>query len=749
MKNQRFRHLLTTTIACATLISLTAPHAFAESVSTDISNVDPIATSDIAPNTVVKEEETVNDLKDTVETVTETDKTTKDINDNSVTTGENNVTVKDAEPGKKPVGTQDRKGQENTLTWGVRSSFNNYSGGPTEMLDGATQNERKNQFTFDLESVTYDKETEKLEAKFKGGVRYQKYCDDNTKYTNCKLDLKIENPRIVISKAGSYVFAKISSKQYPDGNVYTNDGITETKPIAQLYTANADFKDENNKITWSEIPATLTTDGNKTFSDFYTVGGGLDPITFNFDKSKLTGDQSEYKRLSTDNAKYLVSPQSFNNEVLYENHRELFKFKGHVIVATADSTGSKVDKTGFSLLDRDLNEKHFKDVDLNWYGAVTFDEKNGDLYYVKNIEGNYKNVYKIHVHTKTGFSEPKLVYTFNDDVTTLGYNPHTGDVVAVSKKQTAIINSKSIVPLSLPSDQELVKEYGFTDAEHVYGNSYSFSPAATELLPMEDGTFILNANGSSAKKNSTKFYGLMVSINPRNKEKPARFLPESAMAWAKLKSNSARVKGNLIIRFNDNPSEDHAVAQSFRYENGKLIDLQGKNPVRGTASDIKSWGNAFITDEGTVIALDSKDGILKHVDIKTFKKIQDNKPDKYGRVLEDIAIPSGAKTASHHHGSLLQLDEGTFYVSAYDASKGEAEETYVLRKVYDPKFVPESFEEKPDIPDADEQSNSSLSNTWKIILGVFGGLASIVGIFGVVNHFFGEQIRNFFQQFQR
>ncbi|VEH06001.1 Cell-surface hemin receptor [Corynebacterium kutscheri] len=797
LKSQRFRHMLTTTVACATLMSLITPRAFAEPAAEVSRNIDTVQSIDTEKDFTVTEEVTTDthtvdqaDSKNITDTSKDLDKEDlakdiKDAADTAATTGEKTSAPKSPEA-EKPAKAEekksaDKKSTENALTWGVRSSFNNYTGGPTKVFDGAEQNEQKNQFTFQLYSVTYDKDKEKLEAKFKGGVHYQKYCTDNTNHTGCELDLKIENPRIVMSKEGSHVFAKVSSKKYKSAETYTNEGTDDTKPLATLYTANARFEEKDGKVIWSEIPALLTKDGSEMFSEFYPVNSALDSLTFSFEKSKLNGSSGDYKRLSTDNAKYVVAAEKFDNDVKYEQHRELFKFKDHVIVATSDHRFTPEKNPGFALLDRDLNQKASKNLRLNNYGAVAFDEANGDLYYVakKEPEGNGGNrnlpanddrkvLHKLHVDVKDGFKEASVVHTFADEITALGYNPYTKQVVVVTEKQTAIVNQASISPINLPEQSELAKQGDFTNPENLYGEVTDSNPEVNELLPMKDGSFVLNGDLSRAKKGEQKYYGLMVSINPKDTKNPAKLLKDSATESADIDSSAAHTNGETIIRYNKNVSEEYAVAQSFKFNNGSLAK-ESAGVVKGKDADIKNWGNAFVLEDGIVMALDAKDGMIKHVDAKLFKTISDEKQDEYGRKFEPIAFPKGAKTGSHQHGAILQLDKGTFYVPSYEDVKGESEETYVLRKIYDPKFTPKPHEQEREFPNFDEDKDngdnnnndgrdgnnhnndagSALSKTWATILGVLGALGGILGIFGVANHFFGDHIRHLIDQFRR
>ena len=46
--------------------------------------------------------------------------------------------------------------------------------------------------------------------------------------------------------------------------------------VATLETYAGQFSQANGKVSWSNIPTTLTEDGLKMFSNFYNVGEGLD-----------------------------------------------------------------------------------------------------------------------------------------------------------------------------------------------------------------------------------------------------------------------------------------------------------------------------------------------------------------------------------------------------------------------------------------------------------------------------------------
>lgn len=121
MKNQRLRHILTTTVACATLTSLVSPQAFAERVVEDAANDSAIVTTDNDQGSTVSEEATADDVtdgKNDPKGLAETVKEIEDVSDKAITAGEKAVSLKDAEDRKDPANAADAKSTGEALTWG-------------------------------------------------------------------------------------------------------------------------------------------------------------------------------------------------------------------------------------------------------------------------------------------------------------------------------------------------------------------------------------------------------------------------------------------------------------------------------------------------------------------------------------------------------------------------------------------------------------------------------------------------------
>ncbi|WP_257994048.1 hypothetical protein [Corynebacterium ulcerans] len=457
------------------------------------------------------------------------------------------------------------------------------------------------------------------------------------------------------------------------------------------------------------------------FSEFYYVGSGLAPITFTFDASKHPG----IKRPSFDNTKYRVSTKEFNNSVPYEFHRTTYKVKGDILVVTSGSRFKQHEKAGVSLLDRDLNEKFFRNLNINEYGATAFDSSTNEFYFVgkdmskKPFMDNKKELYKVHVDTNTGFGTPIKVQDFDSNISALSYHPKTGTLAVVTLTSVTFIQKGKLDTKKIPEQTQLLKAANFDEnsGSNLFGSQYNTNEPY-ELLPMDDGSFVLNADGKASKKGE-KYYGLMVAINPQaTSDSIVKILEESGVQEPSLASSAAHTNGTLIARVNKNDHKDYSYAHSLTYNNGTITKVN--QPVN--TDDVSGWGNLFVTENNLVMSLNGHNGKLEWRNAETFKLEEDMAP---------IAIPNGSKTYEHIHGPILQLDEGTFYVPSYDPSEGDGEEVFALRKVFDPEFDSQIDR------DSHTEKNVETEKTpwWTTVLSVLGALSLVGAILTFVFNF--------------
>ena len=540
------------------------------------------------------------------------------------------------------------QGATGELTWGIRSSFNNYTGGASELRDGA---ERKgNAFSFPLVSQSYNAAEDRTEAQFRGEVVYKKYCRDNG---SCDLDLSMKNPKIVIDDDGSYIEATVSSKQYNKNETYAP--ATPVR-IANLFTPSAGFKSDNGRIEWSEIPTSLTEEGNKMFSEFYTVGEGLDPVNFSY-----VGDGARPK---TDEQGLRVADQKWTSPKAYTDATHTLHNVGSSVLVT-------VAGSGLYLLDAELKQIAMVDASLHKNGVGAFDSAAGVYYFTENDS----KVLKAVDVTPTSLGTVREVGTAPAVIRAIGYNNYTNKVAVISQNTSgddksahmSVVEPGGLRNVALPSTAELIGSEIDKYSDTIYTPTYNFgSGSLVEMLPMPDGTFILNpsADVTPAGEN-TSIKDLLVSIDPVGPE-PAKFMAGSKHGTNRYLKNIA-TNGTDVIRWVMNGSAEHSHVQVLRYENRDVVEV---TPITtGTFAGIAglNWDK-----DNQPVLLDGSTGSLKWF----------NTPDK------SIVLPNGRETFNKDHGQFIARADGSFYVQTLDESNDDHVEKFVLVRLYNPAQTP-------------------------------------------------------------
>ena len=361
-----------------------------------------------------------------------------------------------------------------TLRWGIRASFNNYTGGATQVLDGATR--EGNGFVFELVEQSFDTETNRTEAQFDGTVIYRKYCEDNTQPMegNCQLDMRFNDPKVVISDTESYLEATVFSKQYLSGETYAPERPVR---IANLYTSAATFSDTDGTIKWDNIATSLTAEGNLMFSEFYNAGEGLDPLSFSYN--------GEGARPASDSGEPTLYSGSWDSPAAYDDGVHLlYDANPNVIVA--------VPRAGFALLDGDLNQLAFAEATLTQASLSAFDSTHNVIYFAEPGSSTLKAIDV----TGSTLSAPREVHTAPAEIRAIGYSAVSDIVAAVASADNrtatlAVGKDGSFEDRELPSTEDLYAD-GFDTALDVerssaWGRSFTGSDNA-ELVAMNDGT---------------------------------------------------------------------------------------------------------------------------------------------------------------------------------------------------------------------------------------------------------------------
>ncbi len=543
-----------------------------------------------------------------------------------------------------------------SLTWGIRSSFNSYTGGPFAVQDGAKKN-ANNPYIFDftLTDVTFDPETKRTEAQFDGTIIYRNYCGKLEKTPeNCALDFNLEDPKVVISPEDSYLEATVDSKQYPDGGRFKPGKPVQ---IAKLHTDSATFSEQDGWVHWSDISTTLTEDGNGLFSRFYNVGEGLDPVSFSYQGKGAKVSESKVKLAPAT----WQSPAAFDSGV-----HQLFEAGRNVLVAAPGK--------GLALLNSDLEQLAFTEAPLSARGITAFDAQAGVFYFADG-----KQIKSIAVSGDT-LGAPQDVHTAPHEVRALGLNPATKVLAAVSTDdfKAAQLSSGAggkLADAPLPTAEQL-----FDDANLEYSapwDNYNFGDTS-ELLPMPDGTFVYFGNpdvyfgdsNSSAK-------GLLYSIDPAAEvaQQRAVYMPGSAYEDNSVYLNSLVAHGTDLYRFNKNTLGGGRV-QKLTYADRSVTPAS--EPV-AIPKDQEGWAAMAFDAEGTPIVQNGATGELLWLNAQTLA------------TEATFNLPNGRETANALNNYFLARPDGAIFVPTLDESRGDYTEYYVLRRLDTPtRFAEEA-----------------------------------------------------------
>ena len=316
-----------------------------------------------------------------------------------------------------------------------------------------------------MEPQSYDPAENRTEAQFRGEVIYKKYCHDNG---SCDLDLSMKNPKVVIADNGSYIEATVSSKQYNKNETYAP--ATPVR-IANLHTASAGFKNDNGRIEWSQIPTSLTEEGNKMFSEFYTVGEGLDPVSFSY-----TGQGA---RPATDAQGLQVADRKWTSPKAYtDTTHTLYNVGSSVLVAVAGS--------GLYLLDAELNQMATVAAPLHKNGVGAFDPTAG-IYYFAEDNGNVIKAIDV---TPTSLGTIREIGNTPAAIRAMGYNRHSNKVAVISQNtgddktaHLSVIEAAGIRETALPSTQELIGQEIDPYSDTIYTPNFSTCAISPPMAP--------------------------------------------------------------------------------------------------------------------------------------------------------------------------------------------------------------------------------------------------------------------------
>lgn len=617
------------------------------------------------------------------------------------------------------------------LNWGIRESFNNYTNGASKVEDGATRISTNN-FEFKLEKATYDAAKERTEAQFRGKIVYLKYCDDMKTFTNCKLDLTIKDPKIVISNEENYVEAVVDSKQYPSSEWYNSNGPVK---IANLYPGSATVDNKDNSTEWTNVVSALANPGGvKMFSEFYGENEGLAPLSFSYDGAGA--------KPSLLKGGYIQAGNEWKSGQEYsDGHHKLVDLGDAILVAAG--------KKGFYLLDNDLKE--LQKLEVPGLGKVkvgAYDSAAHMYYYVDSK--NKKDLMGIEV-SSTSLGQPKKIATATGNIENIGYHPKTNQVVVISETTSdkyiplneretklGILSGNTFDYKDLPKPKDLfAKDLNGLD---VIGTNTPYSMMldhndVPEFLPMNDGTFILSTSSdmrADTPDSQQLFKGILISIKP---DAAGTDADPYAKPMEGSRANNPELNdllhihsnGSLIVRFDKNEHKDYSFGQILKYTDRDVEKVSERLGVDQTG--FTGWANVGFDNKGNAIIESGSEGKLTWYDSNKKELLKDT----------EVRLSRGRQTFEFPHGTFIVREDGTIIVPNYNKSD-DTNEVYSLVKLVDsskPPAVKESSDESAleklkNKHDGSESGSSTGGFSWSSVLGKLSTVLSImIAAFGI------------------
>ncbi|UTX52734.1 HtaA domain-containing protein [Leucobacter aridicollis] len=190
-----------------------------------------------------------------------------------------------------------------TLEWGVRESFRKYIydftafKGRAQLLGTTKQPQSKGAYLWSGGTGTAADDGTRANVGFGSGngVHFQSHPMTVGGKTVYALDLKFTNPRIEI-------LSPTSGRLHMDVDGYTFEGMESVgkkftlrdTPMAQLSLSVPKLDTDSGLLSWSNVGARLTAEGEIAFGGFYEKGSELDPLNFS-----LPGDFTVIDRQPT------------------------------------------------------------------------------------------------------------------------------------------------------------------------------------------------------------------------------------------------------------------------------------------------------------------------------------------------------------------------------------------------------------------------------------------------------------------
>ena len=484
------------------------------------------------------------------------------------------------------------------ITWGIKTSFRNYIGEPYKVSEGASYN-ATDLFTFPNHEAKVSEDGNQVSLQGSGKVQYISHCADRNKPEECSLNLTLSNPRIEVDAAQGTgtLYMVVRTKNYTSGQW---EGPHEI-PMAKLSLKTAQQSEKDGVVTWSNVAANLTAEGNHAFSNFYEDGVGLDALTFSYSGTQAKDAQNSGYKLG----------ESLNSGTDINNPQNTVRAGSYLFYAAGKSFGGGADARYAVIDPKTLQQTESATLPMGSSAHFAANPATGDIVFV-NANTRALERYRVDESGKLVSQGTFAGVTFSEseNILALGYNEATNSwavLTADSSGQARYVNVASdgtvkaqTVKSPLDFDPSVAHA---DDLSEYYGDV--FTGSTRTLAPLPDGSFLYSPNKSVYNEEGNKIQnGQLLHLSAQGISVVEQTQPKDAEEAASLNGLLTTPDG-YVYRWNNYAASASAV-QVLKYDGSSFTTVRESSTAPHGMGAIAS----FFTAGDKIVAVDSANGRL-------------------------------------------------------------------------------------------------------------------------------------------
>ena len=484
------------------------------------------------------------------------------------------------------------------INWGIKTSFRNYIGEPYKVSEGASYNST-DLFTFPNHEAKVSEDGNQVSLQGSGKVQYISHCADRNKPEECSLNLTLSNPRIEVDAAQGTgtLYMVVRTKNYTSGQW---EGPHEI-PMAKLSLKTAQQSEKDGIVTWSNVAANLTAEGNHAFPNFYEDGVGLDALTFSYSGTKAKDAQNSGYKLG----------ESLNSGTDINNPQNTVRAGSYLFYAAGKSFGGGADARYAVIDPKTLQQTESATLPMGSSAHFAANPSTGDIVFV-NANTRALERYRVDESGKLVSQGTFAGVTFSEseNILALGYNEATNSWVVLTADSSGQARYVNVASDGTVKAQTVKSPLDFDpsvahadDLSEYYGDV--FTGSTRTLAPLPDGSFLYSPNKAVYNEEGNKIQnGQLLHLSAQGISVVEQTQPKDAEEAASLNGLLTTPDG-YVYRWNNYAASASAV-QVLKYDGSSFTTVRESSTAPHGMGAIAS----FFTAGDKIVAVDSANGRL-------------------------------------------------------------------------------------------------------------------------------------------